>query len=411
MRTWRQARGWDVPEMARRLRRAARELRQPAAEQDGLVRMIYAWERDAHAVTERYLLLYARAADVDPSDITRGAGVLSPSDLKGDEAPVLRREFGLATLGALAGAFVPGRAVTAVSAEHVAGLQGTAAGLWKRDRQVGGSALLSEAKGYFRTAREWLDSATYTTAVGADLLAVTAELAACAGFIAFDASDQATARNLLTESLILSGSDPVLSSHACALLAMQSSSVSASTGHPGLAREALRFLDQAAQVARHEQSAKLHAVVSMRRSLAAALLGDASRARRHIDGARRELDRGDDARDPEWFAFVTPTEITAHEATAAMYLGQPEHAAGIFRDVLADASLSARNKVFYSAQLAGALEAAGDYPEAVRTGLGVLENLEGAVRSGRTLNILKPVRGNAECGDEFAFRYDALVSA
>ena len=42
LREWRRSRGWDVPELARRLRRAADE---PVAAHDGLVRMIRAWER------------------------------------------------------------------------------------------------------------------------------------------------------------------------------------------------------------------------------------------------------------------------------------------------------------------------------------------------------------------------------
>ena len=74
--------------------------------------------------------------------------------------------------------------------------------------------------------------------------------------------------------------------------------------------------------------------------------------------------------------------------------------------MLATQSMSARNRVFYSARLVGALEAAGDYQEAVGMGLGVLDDLEGAVRSGRALNLLKPVRARSIRGDEFTARYD-----
>jgi transcriptional regulator with XRE-family HTH domain len=59
LRAWRRSRGWDVPELARQLRRAAREggnvtVAAPA----GLIRMIYAWERGDHDLSERYELLY-----------------------------------------------------------------------------------------------------------------------------------------------------------------------------------------------------------------------------------------------------------------------------------------------------------------------------------------------------------------
>jgi transcriptional regulator with XRE-family HTH domain len=55
LREWRRARGWDVPQLARQLRRAAKE---PVAAHDGLVRMIRSWERGTHVLSERYELLY-----------------------------------------------------------------------------------------------------------------------------------------------------------------------------------------------------------------------------------------------------------------------------------------------------------------------------------------------------------------
>ncbi|HET9969795.1 MAG TPA: hypothetical protein VFQ68_16290 [Streptosporangiaceae bacterium] len=58
LRTWRRSRGWDVPELARQLRRAAREADVTVAAPAGLIRMIYAWERDDHDLSERYELLY-----------------------------------------------------------------------------------------------------------------------------------------------------------------------------------------------------------------------------------------------------------------------------------------------------------------------------------------------------------------
>jgi len=71
LRAWRRSRGWDVPEVAQRLRRAAREAGVPVATHDGLVRMIYAWERGDHKLTERYELLYATALDISPDRLGR----------------------------------------------------------------------------------------------------------------------------------------------------------------------------------------------------------------------------------------------------------------------------------------------------------------------------------------------------
>jgi hypothetical protein len=55
LRAWRRSRGWDVPETARRLRRAAVDDQMPV--HDALVRMIWRWER-LGLKTERYELLY-----------------------------------------------------------------------------------------------------------------------------------------------------------------------------------------------------------------------------------------------------------------------------------------------------------------------------------------------------------------
>src|SRR5579859_1985052 len=57
LREWRRSRGWDVPETAKRLRSAAQG---SVASHNGLVRMIYGWERGDHVLTERYELLYRK---------------------------------------------------------------------------------------------------------------------------------------------------------------------------------------------------------------------------------------------------------------------------------------------------------------------------------------------------------------
>jgi hypothetical protein len=81
LREWRRTRGWDVPEMARQLRRAARGR---VAAHDGLIRMIYAWERGDHAISERYELLYRKLGlgtlgDVPRSGMQRECGVMTSS--------------------------------------------------------------------------------------------------------------------------------------------------------------------------------------------------------------------------------------------------------------------------------------------------------------------------------------------
>jgi transcriptional regulator with XRE-family HTH domain len=60
LRRWRQSRGWDVPRMARELRKAARDSGEDVAAHHGLVKMIPQWERGDRAPRERYRLLYLK---------------------------------------------------------------------------------------------------------------------------------------------------------------------------------------------------------------------------------------------------------------------------------------------------------------------------------------------------------------
>jgi transcriptional regulator with XRE-family HTH domain len=110
LREWRRSRGWDVPELARRLRRAADE---PVAAHDGLVRMIRAWERGDHNPSERYELLYRRLG-LPP----RNENEPEPTATGNQEGtgPVRRRTFVELTGISLAGALLPGATSTSPAA-------------------------------------------------------------------------------------------------------------------------------------------------------------------------------------------------------------------------------------------------------------------------------------------------------
>jgi transcriptional regulator with XRE-family HTH domain len=60
LRLWRESKGWDVPRMARELRKAARDSGEDVAAHHGLVKMIPQWERGHRAPRERYRLLYLK---------------------------------------------------------------------------------------------------------------------------------------------------------------------------------------------------------------------------------------------------------------------------------------------------------------------------------------------------------------
>ncbi len=66
LRAQRQERGWNVPEMTRRLRRAAAESGDKLPAGECLWTMIRRWERGGTGVSERYRLHYCRAFGIEP---------------------------------------------------------------------------------------------------------------------------------------------------------------------------------------------------------------------------------------------------------------------------------------------------------------------------------------------------------
>jgi len=71
LRLWRESKGWDVPRMARELRKAARDTGEDVAAHHGLVKMIPQWERGNRTPRERYRLLYLKIFE-DIGDLSHG---------------------------------------------------------------------------------------------------------------------------------------------------------------------------------------------------------------------------------------------------------------------------------------------------------------------------------------------------
>ena len=72
LRTWREARGWDVPRMARELRKIAKDSGEDVAAHHGLVKMIPQWERGNRVPRERYRLLYRQIFADTLGDLSQG---------------------------------------------------------------------------------------------------------------------------------------------------------------------------------------------------------------------------------------------------------------------------------------------------------------------------------------------------
>jgi hypothetical protein len=68
LREQRRARGWDIPQMARELARAAGDSRDTLPSKECLLVYIRRWERGTVGVSERYKLLYCTAFGIEPAE-------------------------------------------------------------------------------------------------------------------------------------------------------------------------------------------------------------------------------------------------------------------------------------------------------------------------------------------------------
>jgi transcriptional regulator with XRE-family HTH domain len=336
--------------------------------------------------------------------------------------PLDRRTFSGMAAGLAASAILPQVQPPArVDAAHVRYLRACLQQIRNRYQQAGGGAVLGQALRHFARAKAILDDSDYTEAVGRQLLIVTAALGEAAGWAAYDQNNQQLARRLYNEAALMASSsgDPVVTVHVYTNLSQQSAYMALSTGRRGMAREALRFADQAAEIARHEPSPRLHALIALRQSRAHAALGDEDAFRSAISTARRELDRGPHTADPAWAMYISDSEITGyealgHEALSRLHGHAFDKAVDLYRTVLADPTRTARDQAYYRARMAGALLDQGDLQQAIAEGTALLPLMSGGqMTSTRSLVELQPLRAAAEraAAEEFCARYDAAAQA
>src|SRR5689334_2705078 len=82
LRWWRESRGWDVPRMARELRKVARDSGEDVAAHHGLVKMIPQWERGGRAPRERYRLLYLKIFPGALAELSQGMALGADAALR-----------------------------------------------------------------------------------------------------------------------------------------------------------------------------------------------------------------------------------------------------------------------------------------------------------------------------------------
>jgi transcriptional regulator with XRE-family HTH domain len=346
---------------------------------------------------------------------TPNATLSSSSDSQENDDRMDRRTFTtglLAAIGFGAGldrVQVPER----VDLAHVRFLQAGADRLRQRDQQIGGATLVRDGLRQYHRSRRMLEESDFAESVGRSLVSASGQLAYRVGWLAYDAGDQRLARDLYAQALLLAqeADDAALSIMALQGMTLQSVFLARRDERPGVARQAIRTAVRASELARHERTPRLHALLASREAIAYAANGDEGAYRSAISRAYRELDAGASIEDPTWLQFVIPAELRVAEAKGRIYLGDPAGAVRLYEESLAETDLSPRNRLNYRAQKAAALALSGDHGAAVREGLAILPELEEQVASPRTLSELQPVRDAAAHigNDEFCNRWDTAM--
>ena len=295
LREWRRSRGWDVPEMARQLRRAAREAGVTIASHTGLVRMIYAWERGDHKLTERYHLLYAAALGIDPEQLADMPGV-APQQYE------------------LAAASLP-PTVSAVTAGDVAVIRGMLDSLTASDRQFGGAHALAYAMDYLRTIVMPRLDARAADRVLRELYAVTVEFNLRAASMQLDAGHARESRKLLGAAFPIAQETgaPIVSAWVlsrCGEQLLQDGNI-----HQVLAYTA----GAAAMAAKSAPGAR--SFILMKNALALSMTGDRKETERAVRDAWNAHDKAGNASEPQWMRAYGAEHLQHDEGRCYNNLG------------------------------------------------------------------------------------------
>jgi transcriptional regulator with XRE-family HTH domain len=395
IRTERKARGWDKPEMARRLAHAAGEARNRLPSHESLLSYVKRWERGAvDVISERYRILYARAFEMSEEDL-----------FEEDEADVDRREFVGSSLAATFTFALPADTTSTsgrrIGTGTVARLSNRTARLRRLDDILGGVDTYSIYRDELRATTALVNEATYTDATGRALIAIIAEQAQMAGWSAFDAGWQTAAHKHFKDSLAAASDagDISLIANALAFLAYQK----VSCGKPGVseADASCRIADSS------ETPCTVRALLYERAAWAHAVVGDAAAVDEALHQAHESLAEKQSQGDgPDWAGWVDHTELEIMAGRCWSTLGDHTRAIPTLERALDRYDdRHARDKALYLTWLADAhVDSVGIEQAAAITGHALalcadVASVRPLVRIGETLQRLKPHKDVAAVKD------------
>jgi transcriptional regulator with XRE-family HTH domain len=394
----RESRGWSQTRLIQELQRQADVAGFRVASEASLRTQLSRWENGRPVGDEMYRRLFRAIFDMTDESLgltaaatatVEAAGVPGPdqADQPGDRAQAesdrddpLTTRLTRAATAALPPALtreVPGRIDTVTVEACWAALRH----LYELDARRGGGAGYDLTKGMARRLLHLLTTATYSTATGHRLRAVTAATAVHAGWQAYDGGQHANARHWWLETLHLCGLGSGAEQARTAALACMSLQVS---HHPSRGREATELARAATASAGPDASGLLLSLLAAREAVGTARDGDRYGTANAFARARNRFDEGGNGDDPEWLSFWNLADLACHEMRAALYEGRDGDAERAARQALqhADATTMPRNATIYAAYLGGVLTQVGKLDEAIRVTRNAIEGAA-ALRSAR----------------------------
>ncbi|MGH3373791.1 MAG: hypothetical protein ACRDP6_03535 [Actinoallomurus sp.] len=368
LRTERERRGWSRPKLAGYLRACyAREL--PSNE--SLVSVIKDWEKGKYSPSDLYKGIYAVVFGMDEDALFgMNASTWPPHD-----AAVTSVDIGATRL--------PSMDSPPVDTDDVRSIRETSQELVRLDTLHGGNDVLPLALRAFRNAHQRLSAGTYVPKVEKDLIAATGEAGEVAAWIAYDADQQATSRQIIHEALMLSrqAGDRDMELFELSHMAM----LSAYLHRPA---EALRV----AVSVPDGLVPRVSALFGIRRARALAQLGNVPGTFDALKEARSALAEGINSKDPYWAWWLNDAEVTWHEAMSHAELGDWGASVELFQTSTVQRSASRRAQYNDLVHLLNALVHVQDWREAELI-LSQVSTRVNDVGSTRTTNLLRRIAG------------------
>lgn len=293
--------------------------------------------------------LVAGWADYRPCARTEGLGDGYPADVD-------RREF----LGLVAGGGVASSLpvkVGRIGSADVGQLREQVLTLWHADEAQGGGAVYQAVMAKLSEVRGLLDRASFGPTIGRDLQVIAGQLTELAGFAAFDAGDQATARSHFHEALTIArvADDDPLAVYVMAQLANL-----AQRQRNG--REVVELTRAAQRTARGFAPPRLVAVLSSREAEGHGLRRDSMAAQAALGRAEQELTEASDDGEA-WFAYFVPEMLAVSASRTWLSLDAPVAAERAARESIGPA-LARRPRAMNCVRHAHTLVACGQYDRA-----------------------------------------------